>query len=109
MAGNGLTSGYRLNVDAGASQMVFNDADVDTLTGSQGKDWFFANQAADNGGVLDCVTDQAASCGATLTSKVSLSSMKVARARKSKCESPTRHHRRRHASAHRALATRARH
>jgi hypothetical protein len=32
---------------------------VDTLTGSQGQDWFFANQIADNGGVLDRVTDKA--------------------------------------------------
>jgi Ca2+-binding RTX toxin-like protein len=39
---------------------VFNDNDVDTLTGSQGVDWFFANQIADNGAALDRLTDMAA-------------------------------------------------
>lgn len=56
-AGTGLTGGYRLVGDDGASQTVFNDNDVDTVTGSQGQDWFFANRYADNGGVLDLVTD----------------------------------------------------
>jgi hypothetical protein len=56
----GLTAGYRLDGNDGATQTVFNDNDVDTLTGSQGQDRFFANQVADNGGVLDVVTDKAA-------------------------------------------------
>ncbi|MEZ6032243.1 MAG: hypothetical protein R3C17_04060 [Planctomycetaceae bacterium] len=42
-------------------QTVFNDNDVDTLTGSQGIDWFFANHFADGGGALDKITDKAAS------------------------------------------------
>ena len=57
----GLTGGYRLVGDDGATQTVFNDNSADTLTGSQGIDWFFANRIADNGGVLDTVTDQGAS------------------------------------------------
>lgn len=60
MAGTSLTNGFRLNGDDGPLQTVFNDDDLDTLTGSQGQDWFFANRVADNGGVLDKVTDQAA-------------------------------------------------
>jgi hypothetical protein len=60
MAETGLTSGCRLNGNDGSAQTVFNDNDVDTLTGSQGQDWFLANQVADNGGVLDVVTDKAA-------------------------------------------------
>jgi len=59
-AGTGLTGGYRLNGDDGANQTVFNDNNADTLTGSQGVDWFLANRVADNGGVLDVITDQAA-------------------------------------------------
>ena len=31
------------------------------LTGSQGTDWFFANKSADNGVVIDKVTDKHAS------------------------------------------------
>jgi hypothetical protein len=61
MAGTGLTGGFRLVGDDGANQTVFNDNNADTLTGSQGIDWFFANRVADGGGVLDTVTDQAAS------------------------------------------------
>ena len=34
---------------------VFNDADVDTLTGKNGDDWFFVNNA--DGGVQDVITD----------------------------------------------------
>jgi Ca2+-binding RTX toxin-like protein len=60
MAGTGLTGGFKLDGNDGANQTVFNDNDADTLTGSQGVDWFFANQIADNGGVLDTVTDRAA-------------------------------------------------
>src|SRR5262249_53184750 len=56
-AGTGLAAGYRLNGSDGASQTVFNDASVDTLSGNQGSDWFLANQTADNGGPLDVVTD----------------------------------------------------
>ena len=59
-AGTGLAGGFRLNGNDGAGQTVFNDNDVDQLTGSQGQDVFWANQVADNGGVLDRVTDQAA-------------------------------------------------
>lgn len=57
---NGL---YRLVGDDGADQTVFNDNDVDTLTGSQGVDWFFANRENTNGGnaVLDIVTDKSGS------------------------------------------------
>lgn len=57
--GTGQTGGYRLVGDDGILQTVFNDNEVDTLTGSQGTDWFFANRQADGGGVLDLVTDKA--------------------------------------------------
>jgi len=60
MAGTGLTGGFKLDGNDGVNQTVFNDNNADTLTGSQGVDWFFANQIADNGGVLDTVTDRAA-------------------------------------------------
>ena len=56
--GSGLTAGFKLVGDDGASQTVFNDNDVDTLTGSQGIDWFFANHHGP--GVLDILTDKAA-------------------------------------------------
>ena len=59
--GIGLTNGYRLIGDDGATQTVFNDNDVDTLTGGQGVDWFFANRFSDNGGVIDIVSDKAGS------------------------------------------------
>ena len=52
---------YFLIGDDGLSQTVFNDNDLDKLTGSAGADWFFANLVADNGGVLDNVTDKAIS------------------------------------------------
>jgi len=55
--GTGLTLGFRLVGDDGANQTVFNDNDADVLTGGNGIDWFFANSKADNGGVLDTVTD----------------------------------------------------
>lgn len=55
--GGGLTEGFRLNGDDGASQTVFNDAD--TLTGSSALDAFWANLVADNGGALDKITDLA--------------------------------------------------
>jgi hypothetical protein len=58
--GTGQADGIRLAGDDGVNQTVFEDNDADTLTGSQGQDWFFANRVADNGGVLDRVTDQAA-------------------------------------------------
>ena len=58
--GTGQAGGYRLVGDDGASQTVFNDNDIDTLTGSQGTDWFFANREAE-GGILDVVTDKASS------------------------------------------------
>jgi hypothetical protein len=58
--GIGSPTGYRLNGNDGTLQTVFNDNDVDTLTGSQGQDWFLANQVADNGGAIDKVTDKAA-------------------------------------------------
>ena len=59
--GTGLTAGFRLIGDHGAAQTVFNDNDVDILTGSQGIDWFFANRYADHGGVLDIITDKSSS------------------------------------------------
>ena len=59
-SGTGLTGGRRLDGNDGAAQTVFNDNDVDELTGNAGQDWFFANQVADNGGVLDKVIDKAA-------------------------------------------------
>ena len=61
--GVGLNGFYRLVGDDGADQTVFNDNDVDTLTGSQGVDWFFANRENNNGGnaVLDIVTDKSGS------------------------------------------------
>jgi len=54
---NGTT--YLIGND-GATQTVFNDNDVDTLTGSSGSDWFLANKTADNGEgstKLDKITD----------------------------------------------------
>lgn len=60
-SGTGLTGGFRLNGNDGAVQTVFNDNDVDTLTGNQGTDWFLANRVADNGGALDRVNDLAGS------------------------------------------------
>ncbi|MBI3408200.1 MAG: right-handed parallel beta-helix repeat-containing protein [Planctomycetes bacterium] len=58
--GAGLTGGFRLDGNHGATQTVFDDNDADKLTGSQGLDLFWANQVADNGGALDTVTDRAA-------------------------------------------------
>jgi hypothetical protein len=58
--GTGSTGGYRLVGDDGPQQTVFNDNEVDQLTGSQGQDWFFANRVADNGGPIDRVLDLAA-------------------------------------------------
>ena len=57
--GTGATGGVRLVGDDGATQTVFNDNDVDTLTGSSGQDWFFANTINDNGGAIDIIVDQA--------------------------------------------------
>jgi Ca2+-binding RTX toxin-like protein len=59
--GTNVAGGFYLNGSDGAGQTVFTDSDVDTLTGSGGSDWFFANQTADNGGPLDIVTDLAGS------------------------------------------------
>ena len=56
--GGGLAAGYRLTGNDGPLETVFNDNDIDYLIGSQGQDWFLANQSADNGGVLDEVSDQ---------------------------------------------------
>lgn len=56
-AGTGLCQDYRLVGGDGATQPVFNDNYVDVLTGGAGIDWFFANRIADNGGVLDTITD----------------------------------------------------
>jgi hypothetical protein len=58
-SGGGLANGYQLNGNVGPGQTVFNDNDVDLLTGSQGVDWFFANLVADNGGAVDRITDLA--------------------------------------------------
>jgi hypothetical protein len=58
--GVGVAGGYRLVGDDGGTQTVFTDNDVDTLTGSGGQDFFFANKTGDNGGPIDNVTDQSA-------------------------------------------------
>ena len=56
--GGGLNGTTVLVGDDGGTQTVFNDTDVDTLTGNGGVDWFFANQ---NGtGAIDIVTDKTA-------------------------------------------------
>jgi Ca2+-binding RTX toxin-like protein len=47
------------NGNDGATQTVFADADIDTLTGSQGTDAFWANLVADNGGAIDVLMDKA--------------------------------------------------
>jgi Ca2+-binding RTX toxin-like protein len=57
--GTGLTNGNKLDGNDGATQTVFADADIDTLTGSQGTDAFWANLVADNGGAIDVLTDKA--------------------------------------------------
>jgi Ca2+-binding RTX toxin-like protein len=54
-AGTGQTGGYRLVSDDGPAQTVFNDNEVDKLSGGDGLDWYFANWVPDNGGVLDKV------------------------------------------------------
>jgi Ca2+-binding RTX toxin-like protein len=41
---------------AGSDATVFDDGAADVLTGSSGRDWFFANRS---GGVLDVLTDRA--------------------------------------------------
>ena len=58
--GTGATGGVRLIGDDGATQTVFNDNDVDTLIGSSGQDWFFANTNNIGGGnaAIDIVVDQ---------------------------------------------------
>ncbi len=58
--GVGVAGGYYLLGDHGTGQTVFTDNDLDTLTGSGGRDFFFANKTADNGGPIDNVTDEAA-------------------------------------------------
>jgi len=60
--GGGLTGGFKLIGDHGATQTVFNDNDVDRLDGNCGLDVFWANLVADNGGALDIVMS---SCGET--------------------------------------------
>ncbi|MFM9964816.1 MAG: hypothetical protein ACKV2Q_26715 [Planctomycetaceae bacterium] len=57
--GTGLTGGHKLNGNDGATQTVFADADIDSLTGSQGTDLFWANLVADNGGAIDVLMDKA--------------------------------------------------
>jgi Ca2+-binding RTX toxin-like protein len=47
------SAGYKLT-----SATVFSDSSVDTLTGSSGQDWFFANLDS-SGGPLDTITDHA--------------------------------------------------
>jgi Ca2+-binding RTX toxin-like protein len=59
-AGTGLSAGYRLDGNDGVTQTVFNDDDVDTLTGSQGRDWFLGNLDGASGEVLDLFFDTAA-------------------------------------------------
>ena len=57
--GGGLNGNYRLDGNDGSSQTVFNDNDVDTLTGSQSQDWFLANQNGNSGEAIDIITDKA--------------------------------------------------
>jgi hypothetical protein len=57
--GTGLTAGNKLNGNDGATQTVFDDADIDTLSGNQGTDVFWANLVADNGGAIDLICDKA--------------------------------------------------
>lgn len=59
LSGTSLTGGNKLNGNDGATQIVFADADIDTLTGSQGTDFFWANLVADNGGAIDVLMDKA--------------------------------------------------
>ncbi len=56
----GLNGAVLLNGNSGAGQTVFNDSEVDTLTGNGGVDWYFANQDGVLGVDLDIVTDKAA-------------------------------------------------
>ena len=53
----GLASGNRLNESDGATQTVFNDNDVDRLTGNSDRDAFWANVLNNNGGPLDLLLD----------------------------------------------------
>ena len=57
--GTGLTGGNKLDGNDGATQTVFADSDIDTLTGSQRTDLFWANLVADNGGAIDLLMDKA--------------------------------------------------
>jgi Ca2+-binding RTX toxin-like protein len=58
-SGGGLNGALTLNVDPSRGPVtVFDDGAADVLTGSAGRDWFFAN--LDNG-VLDKITDLHAS------------------------------------------------
>ena len=57
--GTGLTGGRKLDGNDGATQTVFADADVDSLSGNQGTDVFWANLVADNGGAIDVLMDKA--------------------------------------------------
>jgi Ca2+-binding RTX toxin-like protein len=50
----GINDGIHLSGD-GPLPTVFEDGDVDRLTGGDGRDWIFANLEADNGGPLDKV------------------------------------------------------
>jgi hypothetical protein len=59
-AGGGLTGGRSLVGSAGTAQTVFADADVDSLGGGPGQDWFLASQVAGNGAAIDEVTDAVA-------------------------------------------------
>lgn len=56
----GLNGSIVLNGDNGAGQTVFNDSNVDTLTGSAGVDWYFANQDGIPFLTLDIITDKTA-------------------------------------------------
>jgi hypothetical protein len=57
--GSRANGGHFLIGNDGATQTVFNDNEEDKLTGSSANDWFFANLVADNGGVIDKITDKA--------------------------------------------------
>jgi hypothetical protein len=60
--GSGASFESRLNAnyfltDDGFTTTVFDDAVKDTMTGSEGQDWFFANL---DSGILDKITDLSA-------------------------------------------------
>src|SRR4029078_5512315 len=55
---NNGTTFLKLSASNGTPQTVFDDAAVDTLTGSSGPDWFVGNLST---GVKDVITDKSSS------------------------------------------------